>query len=192
MSEHAPSSHSLNAKTVPLWMRKGTVWTILMLTTALFALIAYYLLPLWWARLVNYWVGASNSWVTGIVLGFTLFIITLASIRGVWVLVGMRKAKQTRGISFLLPTLAVIAGLSLAMILLTIFIALGLTEPLVHARALWQEHAPSVMSATLVGALLAVIAILGAAQVFSKLKRKKLDDAFPFGGQDSDQEHGNG
>src|SRR5699024_12576120 len=51
---------------VPLWMRKGTLWVILVLTTAAFALIAYYLLPLWWARLVNIWVGASNSWVTGL------------------------------------------------------------------------------------------------------------------------------
>lgn len=70
--------------TPPLWMRRGTIWTILALAAGAGALIAYYLLPMWWAQLISFWVEATNSWVVGIVLGTSLLVIGVLS--SVWAL----------------------------------------------------------------------------------------------------------
>lgn len=145
---------------VPLWLRRGTLWAILVLTTIGFALIAYYLLPVWWAELVATWVGASNSWITGLALGFTPVIIGLAAIRGAWRL-GRRPEAERPSIALRArPLLGVLAGVSIVVLALTVFIAAGVTDPLREARALWAHDAPGVLGATLVGALIAVIAIL--------------------------------
>ena len=147
---------------VPLWMRKGTLWVILGLTTATCALIAYYLLPLWWARLVNLWVGASNSWATGLLLGFIPVTIGVSAIWGAWQLGSSREESEPRRpVEYVRPALSAVAGLSIVVLLLTVFIALGVSEPLREARALWQHDAPGVLAATLVGGLIAIIVILG-------------------------------
>lgn len=173
-------------------MRKGTQWLILVLTTAAFALVAYYLLPIWWAQLVNVWVGASNSWVTGLVLGFIPVAVGSAAVRAVWQIGrtrhrneadshdteearegneaapprGARLAQRFRPVQRLRPVLSAVAGLSIVVLALTVFIALGVTEPLQEAQHLWRDDAPGLLAATLVGALLGIIGIL----VFHSLK----------------------
>lgn len=158
---HRPVESPRPSPGVPLWMRKGTLWVILVLTTATFALIAYYLLPLWWARLVNVWVGVSNGWATGLLLGFIPVTIGAGAVWGAWKRGSPREeVEQRRFAHYLRPVLSAIAGLSIVVLLLTVFIALGVSEPLREARGLWQHDAPGVLSATLVGGLIGIIAIL--------------------------------
>src|SRR5699024_9679089 len=54
-----------------------------------------------------------------------------------------------------------VAGLSIVVLSLTVFIAMGVSEPLREARQLWRESAPGVLAATLVGALISLILLLG-------------------------------
>src|SRR5690625_5229239 len=162
MPSDKPPTQPQEPAAVPLWMRKGTLWVILVLTTFAFALIAYYLLPLWWARLVNIWVGASNSWVTGLLLGFIPTTIGIAAVGGAWQFGRHHRDTEHEGLSqYVRPVLSGVAGLSIVVLSLTVFIALGVSEPLREARQLWRESAPGVLAATLVGALIALILLLG-------------------------------
>lgn len=162
MPSDKPPTRPQEPAAVPLWMRKGTLWVILVLTTAAFALIAYYLLPLWWARLVNIWVGTSNSWVTGLLLGFIPTTIGIAAAGGAWQFGRHHRETEHDGIAqYVRPVLSGVAGLSIVVLSLTVFIAMGVSEPLREARQLWRESAPGVLAATLVGALISLILLLG-------------------------------
>lgn len=157
-------------------MRKGTLWVVLALTTALFVLIAYYLLPLWWARLVNVWVGATSSWVTGLLLGFIPVTIGTSAFLGALRPFTPRrnKAEEAHGAGhYARIALGAVAGFCLATVVLTVLVAAGVSEPLREARSFWQDSAPGVLVATLVGALLGVIAILGVYAVVGRVRQGK-------------------
>lgn len=159
---------------VPLWLRRGTLWVIVALTIAFGALVAYYLLPGWWAGLVNLWVRATSPWATGLLLGFIPVTIGLAALRTALRL-SPRDREEGRGAwaHYLRPLLGAVAGVCLVAVLLTVSIAAGPTQPLRAARTLWQYSAPGVLAATLVGGLLAVIAVLGYYSLRMRLRQGK-------------------
>lgn len=152
--------------TIPLWMRKSTLWVVFALSVGLFALIAYYLLPGWWAQLVNTWVRSIGPVITGLLVGFLPVFIGTFAFRGALAM-GARGSEDdgpTRGDStrhVIRLILGVLGGLGLAALLLTVSIALGFTEPLREARGVWQGDASAVLWSSLVGGLLALIVVLG-------------------------------
>lgn len=197
---------SSSPATLPVWMRRGTLWVILALATGAFALVAYYLLPMWWAGLINAWVGVSGAWGAGILLGGVPVLIGAGSLRAALSAprhptrtqpatgaearpapavanaeVGGGSAEGGGGSaeaapSLLLrlrPALAVVTGLCAVILALTVFIAAGLTEPLRQARQVWREDAPGLLAATLVGALLGLIVILGVIALRERLRARR-------------------
>lgn len=153
-------------------MRRSTQVVILALATMACVLVAYYLLPLWWARLVNGWVGAGGSWLTGLLLGLVSVALGSGAFLGAWRLSTTGQDEGRRGIHAVRLALTFIAGLCLAAALLTISIAIGFTEPLRQARQIWHTHAPSLLWATLVGSLTAIIGILVITLIRSRLRAR--------------------
>lgn len=175
MPSNPETSHAPERGQLPVWMRKSTLWVVLALSAGMFALIAYYLLPLWWARLVSAWVASTGVWVTGLTLGFVPVALGLGSV--IW---AAKIAPRTddeeaggKGAHYLRLTLSVIAGIALVLTVLTILIAAGVSEPLREARQFWLDHAPGVLTATLVGGLIGIIVILGEYTLSLRFKNRQ-------------------
>lgn len=175
MADNQPGAQHPQDRNVPLWMRKSTLWVVLALSIGIFALIAYYLLPLWWAALVSSWVKSTNSAVTGVLVGFLPVTFGLAAFRGAQSMstVGEESVRREKARHFLRLLLGALAGLGLVVLILTVSIALGFTEPLRQARELWQDHAPGVLIASLIGALLGVIGLLAGYTIRLKWRERR-------------------
>lgn len=146
-------------------MRRGTLWTILVLVTIAVALIAYYLLPGWWAALVNVWVQASSPWITGLLLGFAVISLGFTALR---IAIRIPARSQRVGAALARIVLGAVAAVALVVLILTVFIALGITEPLAQAQQQWRHGAPGLLAATLVGALVAIILMLALTLLFKQ------------------------
>lgn len=146
-------------------MRRGTLWTILVLATIGLALIAYYLLPGWWAALVSHWVRSSTPWLTGLILGFAMISIGFTALR-IALRIPAHSEKVGAGLARII--LGVVTAVAFVAVALTVFIALGITEPLAQARLQWHHDAPGLLAATLVGALVAIILMLSLALLFRR------------------------
>jgi|SRR5690625_4521190 len=146
---------------IPLWMRKSTVVTVVGLSAFGFLLVAYYLLPVWWAEVVVVWVRKTNAWVTGAGVGFFLVLVGLVSLRGASLLAQRDNKRQDRsslgGIARI--CFGVIAGLCFAAIVLTVLIGTGITQPLAKAQELWHPYT-WLFVAMVMGSALAVIGFL--------------------------------
>lgn len=180
MTANHPEAEPHDDHTVPLWMRKSTLWVVLGLSVGVFALAAYYLVPLWWARLVGVWVASSSSLVAGLAVGFFTITVGVGAFRSATAIPVVDDEGHLRGkaLHLLRLALSVLAGLALVVLMLTVSIALGFTQPLAQARELWQENSPGVLSASLVGALLGVIVVLGVySLIFWRRSRHQEDGA---------------
>lgn len=160
-------------------MRRGTVWTILVLATIASALVAYYLLPGWWAALVNRWVEGSTPWVTGLILGFGLIFVGSTALR-IALRIPPGDEKATAALTRMV--LGATTAVALVAVALTVFIALGITRPLEQARELWQHDAPGLLAATLVGGLAAIIVMLALALAFKRSPQVREEHEVESGG----------
>jgi len=134
-----------------MWMRRGTQWLGLALATMFLALIAYYLLPLWWAQALQHAAGAVGAVPTGLALG----LLSVAGALGA--LVGAAHGERPLRLGA-----TILAGVLLAAVVLTLAIGAAPTDPLAQARAIWGPGGTSLAWATVVGALLTVVAVLAA------------------------------
>lgn len=169
-----PDTTQSSAGKIPLWMRRSTLVVITILSAGAFGMVAYYLLPLWWAGLVASWIEATNDWVTGLTVGFVpvaLGIVGLILSSRI-VHVQKQRTQPSQALVYLRALLGAIAGVCLAAISLTILIAAGLTQPLLQARKQWAGSS-WIFVALIMGASIALVIALGGYAVVSRIRQKR-------------------
>ena len=155
-------------------MRRSTLVAITILSAGACGLVAYYLLPLWWARLVASWIDATNAWVTGLTVGFVPVALGIIGLMLGSRIVHVQKQgmQPSQALVYLRAVLGAIAGVCLAAISLTILIAAGVTQPLLEAREQWSSSS-WIFVALIMGASLALVMALGGYAMVSRIRQKR-------------------